>query len=180
LQIIRANFLLGLTALKVRCGSSFTDQVRRNGRRGREAIVDPKITHREGRSARMAGLSYSRAFENLRPSGFDPQAGRWFSVNLGEMPGPPRFSATCGIIHRRRSTIKPTWSHSLFFREEIMTKFVSFIAIAAFALSASSAEAAKKKPHVAAARSAPVQTSAPVQSIHPRLENAVWLPPHQE
>jgi hypothetical protein len=76
LQIIRANFLLGLTALKVRCGSSFIDQVRRNGRKGREAIVDPEITRREGRSARMAGLSYSRAFEILRPSGFDPQAGR--------------------------------------------------------------------------------------------------------
>jgi hypothetical protein len=57
---------------------------------------------------------------------------------------------------------------------------VSFIAIAAFALSASSVEAAKKKPHVAAARSAPVQTSAPVQNSYPKLENAVWLPPHQE
>jgi hypothetical protein len=44
-----------------------------------------------------------------------------------------------------------------------MTKFVSFIAIAAFALSASSVEAAKKKPQVAAASSAPVQTSAPVR-----------------
>jgi hypothetical protein len=65
-------------------------------------------------------------------------------------------------------------------REEIMTKFVSFIAIATFALSASSVEAAKKKPHVAAARSAPVQTSAPVQKSYPKLENAVWLPPHQE
>ncbi len=41
-----------------------------------------------------------------------------------------------------------------------MTRFVSFLAIAALALSVSSAEAAKKKPHVAAARSAPVQTSA--------------------
>ena len=61
-----------------------------------------------------------------------------------------------------------------------MTKFVSFIAIAAFALSASSVEAAKKKPHVAAVRSAPVQTSAPVQNSYPKLENAVWLPPHQE
>jgi hypothetical protein len=62
-----------------------------------------------------------------------------------------------------------------------MTKFVSFIAIAAFALSASSVEAAKKKPQVAAAkRSAPVQTSAPVQNSYPKLENAVWLPPHQE
>jgi hypothetical protein len=60
-----------------------------------------------------------------------------------------------------------------------MTKFVSFIAIAAFALSASSVEAAQKKPHVAAARSAPVQTSAAVHS-YPRLDNAVWLPPHQE
>jgi hypothetical protein len=59
-----------------------------------------------------------------------------------------------------------------------MTKFVSFIAIAAFALSASSAEAAKKKPHVAAARQ--VQISAPVQNSHPKLETAVWLPPHQE
>jgi hypothetical protein len=45
-----------------------------------------------------------------------------------------------------------------------MTKFLSFIAIAAFALSASSVEAAKKKPQVAAASSAPVQTSAPVQN----------------
>jgi len=61
-----------------------------------------------------------------------------------------------------------------------MTKFVSFIAITAFALSGSSAEAAKKKPQVAAARSAPVQTSAAVQTSYPRLENAVWLPPHQE
>ena len=61
-----------------------------------------------------------------------------------------------------------------------MTKFVSFIAIAALALSASSAEAAKKKPHVAAARPASAQTSAPVQNSYPKLENAVWLPPHQE
>ena len=61
-----------------------------------------------------------------------------------------------------------------------MTKSVLFIAIAAFALSASSAEAAKKKPQVAAARSALMQTSAPVQNIYPKLENAVWLPPHQE
>jgi hypothetical protein len=61
-----------------------------------------------------------------------------------------------------------------------MTKFVSFLAIAAFALSASSVEAAQKKPHVVAARSAPVQSSAAVQTNHPKLENAVWLPPHQE
>ena len=61
-----------------------------------------------------------------------------------------------------------------------MTKFVSFIAVAALVLSASSVEAAKKKPQVAAARSAPVQTSAAVQTSHPKLENAVWLPPHQE
>lgn len=61
----------------------------------------------------------------------------------------------------------------------LITKFVSFIAIAAFALSASSAEAAQKKPHVAA-RSAPVQTSVPLQNSYPKLENAVWLPPHQE
>jgi len=61
-----------------------------------------------------------------------------------------------------------------------MTKFVSFIAIAAFALSASSAEAAQKKPHVATARSAAVQTWAPVQNSDPKLENAVWLPSHQE
>ena len=61
-----------------------------------------------------------------------------------------------------------------------MTKFVSFIAIAAFALSASSAEAAKKNPHVAAVRSAPVHTSAPVQNSYPDQENAVWLQPHQE
>ena len=57
-----------------------------------------------------------------------------------------------------------------------MTKFVSFIAIAAFALSASSAEAAQKKPHVAAARSAPVQTSA----SYPKLENAAWFTHHHE
>jgi hypothetical protein len=56
----------------------------------------------------------------------------------------------------------------------MMTKFVSFIAIAAFALSASSVEAAKKKPRVAAARSASVQTSAPVQNSYPKLENAAW------
>jgi hypothetical protein len=59
-----------------------------------------------------------------------------------------------------------------------MAKFLSFIAIAAFALSASSAEAAKKNPHVAAL--APVQTSASMQNSYPKLENAVWLPPHQE
>jgi len=63
-----------------------------------------------------------------------------------------------------------------------MTRFVSFIAIAAFALSASSVEAAKKKPQVAAARSAPVrtaapvQTSAPVSNSYPKLENAAWWP----
>ena len=60
-----------------------------------------------------------------------------------------------------------------------MTKFFSFLAIA-FVLSISSVEAAKKKPQVAAASSAPVQTSAPVQNRYPKLENAVWLPPHQE
>ena len=48
-----------------------------------------------------------------------------------------------------------------------MTKFLSFIAIAAFALSASSVEAAKKKPQVAAATSAPVQTSAPAPAKMP-------------
>ena len=57
-----------------------------------------------------------------------------------------------------------------------MTKSVLFIAIAAFALSASSAEAAKKKP-VAAVRSAPAHTSAPVQNSYPKLENAVWVTP---
>jgi hypothetical protein len=62
-----------------------------------------------------------------------------------------------------------------FFWEEIMTKFVSFIAIAAFALSASSVEAAKKKPQVAAASSGPVQTSAPVQS-YPKRGNRAWNP----
>jgi hypothetical protein len=61
-----------------------------------------------------------------------------------------------------------------------MTKFVSFIAIAAFALSASSAEAAKHKPHVAPVRSTPVHTSAPVQNSYPKLENAVWSQLHQE
>jgi hypothetical protein len=61
-----------------------------------------------------------------------------------------------------------------------MTKFVSFIAIAAFALSASSVEAAQKKPHVAAARSAPVHTSAAVQTSYPKLENAAWWTLHQE
>lgn len=61
-----------------------------------------------------------------------------------------------------------------------MTKFVSFIAIAAIALSASSVEAAHKKPQVDAARSAPVQTSAAVQNRHAKLEDAVWLSPHQE
>ena len=63
-----------------------------------------------------------------------------------------------------------------------MTKFglVSFIAIATFALSASSAEAAKKKPHGVAARSTPVQTSDLVQHSHLKSENAVWLQPHQE
>ena len=67
-----------------------------------------------------------------------------------------------------------------------MTKFVSFIAIAALALAASSVEAAKKKPQVAAARSAPVQTSAPVrtsapvQNSYPKLENAAWWVHHHE
>ena len=61
-----------------------------------------------------------------------------------------------------------------------MTKFVSFLAIAAFALSASSVEAAKKKPHVAAVRSAPVQTSAPVQNSYPKLENAAWWTHHHQ
>jgi hypothetical protein len=61
-----------------------------------------------------------------------------------------------------------------------MTKFVSFIAIAAFALSASTAEASNKKPHVVASRSVPVHTSPPVQNSYPKLENAVWLQPHQE
>jgi hypothetical protein len=62
-----------------------------------------------------------------------------------------------------------------------MTRFVSFIAIAALALSASSVEAAKKKPQVAAAkRSAPVQTSAPVQNIYPKLENAAWFTHHHQ
>jgi hypothetical protein len=62
-----------------------------------------------------------------------------------------------------------------------MTKFVSFIAITAFALSASTAEAANKKPHVGAARSAPVQISAAAQNSYRKLENAaVWLQPHQE
>jgi len=72
------------------------------------------------------------------------------------------------------------YDQSLFLREEIMTKFglMSFIAIAAFTLSASSAEAAKKKPHVVAARSAPVL--APVQNSYFKRENAVWLQPHQE
>jgi hypothetical protein len=68
----------------------------------------------------------------------------------------------------------------LFFKEQVMTKFVSFIAIAAFALSVSSAEAAHKKPQVDAARSTPAQTSAAAQDRHPKLENAVWLSPHQE
>ena len=74
------------------------------------------------------------------------------------------------------------YDQALFFREEIMTKFglVSFIAIATFALSASSAEAAKKKPHGVAARSAQVQTAGPVQNSHLKPENAVWLQPHQE
>ncbi len=61
-----------------------------------------------------------------------------------------------------------------------MTKFVSFIAVAALVLSASSVEAAKKKPQVAAARSAPVQTSAPVKNSYPKLENAAWWVHHQE
>jgi len=61
-----------------------------------------------------------------------------------------------------------------------MTKFVSFIAIATFALSASTAEAAQKKTHVASFRSAPVHTSGPVQNSYPRPENAVWSQPHQE
>jgi len=74
------------------------------------------------------------------------------------------------------------YDQSPFLREEIMTKFglMSFIAIAAFTLSASSAEAAKKKPHVVAARSAPVQNLAPVQNSYFKRENAVWLQPHQE
>jgi hypothetical protein len=57
-----------------------------------------------------------------------------------------------------------------------MTKFVSFLAIVAFALSASSVEAAKKKTPVAVASSAPVQTTAPVQKSYPKRGNAAWLP----
>jgi hypothetical protein len=96
LQIIRANFPLRLKALKVRCGSSFIDQVRRSGRKSREAIVDPKITRRKSRSARMAGLSYSRAFEILRPSGFDPQAGRAL-VRRHDLEDSPRPFLSVGI-----------------------------------------------------------------------------------
>ncbi len=70
-----------------------------------------------------------------------------------------------------------------------MTKFLSFMAIAAFALSASSAEAANKKPHVklrslvmvtSAARSGPVQTSAPIQIRYLKPEDPFLLQPHQE
>ena len=57
-----------------------------------------------------------------------------------------------------------------------MTKFMPFIAIAAFALSASSVEAAKTKPPVVAASSGPVQTSAPVQNRYPRRGNRAWNP----
>jgi hypothetical protein len=56
------------------------------------------------------------------------------------------------------------------FQEGIMTKFVSFLAVALM-LSISSVEAAKKKPQVAAANSAPVRIVA-----HPKRGNAAWLP----
>ena len=48
-----------------------------------------------------------------------------------------------------------------------MTKFVSFLAIAAFVLSVSSVEAAKKKTPVATA-SAPAQKTAPQNSSRPK------------
>jgi hypothetical protein len=57
-----------------------------------------------------------------------------------------------------------------------MTKLVSFLAIPIFVLSISSAEAAKKKPQVATAGPAPVQTSAPVQNRYPRRGNTAWAP----
>ena len=58
-----------------------------------------------------------------------------------------------------------------------MTRLVSFLAIAALALSISSVEAAKKTPQVAAASSAPVQTTAPVKHTYsPKRGNARWLP----
>jgi hypothetical protein len=50
-----------------------------------------------------------------------------------------------------------------------MIKFVSFLAIVAFALSTSPVEAAKKKTPVTTA-------SAPVQNSHPKRGNAAWLP----
>lgn len=57
-----------------------------------------------------------------------------------------------------------------------MTKFVSFLAIV-FVLSISSVEAAKKKPQVAAAGSASVQTTAPVKHTYSSTRgNAAWLP----
>lgn len=56
-----------------------------------------------------------------------------------------------------------------------MIKFVSFLAIA-FVLSISLVEAAKKKPQVAAASSAPAQTTVPVQNSYPRRGNAAWAP----
>jgi hypothetical protein len=57
-----------------------------------------------------------------------------------------------------------------------MTKFVSLLAIA-FVLSISSVEAAKKKPQVAAASSAPVQTTGSVKHTYsPKRGNAAWLP----
>jgi hypothetical protein len=45
-----------------------------------------------------------------------------------------------------------------------MTKFVSLLAIIAFAVAASPVEAAKKKPQETAASSGPGQASAPVQN----------------
>jgi hypothetical protein len=67
-----------------------------------------------------------------------------------------------------------------------MTKFLSFIAIAAFALSASSAQAANKKPHVqlrslvmVTSAATPVQTSAPIQIRYPE-QDPLSLLPHLE
>jgi hypothetical protein len=57
-----------------------------------------------------------------------------------------------------------------------MNKFVPLLAIA-FVLSISSVEAAKKKPQVTAAGSAPVQTAGPAKHTYSRNRgSAAWLP----
>jgi hypothetical protein len=72
--------------------------------------------------------------------------------------------SSAGVLMNARSERVPTKKESnCCFQEGIMIKFVSFLAIIAFALSASPVEAAKKKTPVATA-SARVKSSPPTGS----------------